>query len=187
MKRFLVIALSLVVPGMSAFACSDLDDAAAWSVNNTNNSGVEICDNGLDDDGDGDVDCEDSDCDCPEPYRHVTIIGTADISGAVMGCGPSYDYSPETTGDDATMGGLDRIATLITQVRDEAGAAGRSTVLVDSGGFLVGDILEILPGTAPPILHFFRYMAYDTVTLGDRDFEWGPGDTARYITAAREL
>jgi len=46
---------------LSVAACDDDNSSNnANNVNNTNN--VEVCDNGLDDDGDGNIDCADTDC-----------------------------------------------------------------------------------------------------------------------------
>ncbi len=190
-------------------ACDDDDD------DNTNNTTAEICDNGIDDDGngdtdcadaacvddaacqeicddgidndlDGDIDCEDSDCDCPDVIKHVTVIGTSDMHSHLMGVGPATDYTPLVLNDDSLESGLARIASVINTVRDAKTAEGVPTVLVDSGDYLMGDMVDLLSGSAPPAFHFFMLMGYDAATLGNHDFDWTAAGAYVIITAAQD-
>ncbi|MBN2723444.1 MAG: bifunctional metallophosphatase/5'-nucleotidase [Deltaproteobacteria bacterium] len=147
---------------------------------------VEICDNGEDDDGDDLIDCDDDDCantvECPM-IKHITVIGTSDIHSHLMGVGSAYDYSPLTTNDDDTKSGLARIGAVIKNIRATKDASEVPYVTVDSGDFLMGDMVDFLGSEAPPVLHFFQLMQYDAVTLGNHDFDWTPDGAALIINA----
>jgi 2',3'-cyclic-nucleotide 2'-phosphodiesterase (5'-nucleotidase family) len=147
---------------------------------------VEICDNGIDDDGDGDIDCDDTDCSasCSSYIKHITIIGTADLHSHIMGRGAALDYTPMQLGDDNVTGGLARIASVINGVRDAKDASGIPTLLVDSGGFLVGDMVDLFATTSHPLFNFFQLMEYDAVTLGNSEFHWGVAGTEAILNAA---
>lgn len=167
--------------------CLDVDDCATAA-----NCQIpdEICDNDLDDDEDGDVDCDDADCvddpACERGTRMLTVIGTSDLHSHLMGVGPARDYSPLELNEDGTKSGLARHAAIIGAIRAEKTAAGIPTILVDSGDSLMGDMVDLLSGNAPPVFHFFQLMQYDTAMLGNHDWDWTPAGTAVIINAAVE-
>ncbi|MBU1241457.1 hypothetical protein KKF84_02435 [Myxococcota bacterium] len=167
--------------GDGTIDCADSDCAAAC---------VEVCDDGIDNDGNGDVDCDDSACAgnaaCPDVIKHITIIGTSDLHSHLMGVGPASDYTPLVTGDDTVTSGLARIGAVINGIRAEKEEAGIPTVLIDSGDYLMGDMVDLLSGDAPPAFHFFMYMGYDSITLGNHDFDWTPAGTYVIVTAAQD-
>lgn len=164
--------------------CLDVDDCATHA---SCQAQVEDCTDGVDNDGDELIDCADDDCAntvaCPM-LKHITVIGTSDLHSHLMGVGSAYDYSPLTTGDDDTKSGLARIASVINNIRSAKDASGIPHITVDSGDFLMGDMVDFLSGTQPPVMHFFKLMGYDSVTLGNHDFDWTPGGTAFIINAA---
>lgn len=170
--------------GDSLIDCDDTDDCATHASCQPD---VEICDDGEDNDGDTLVDCDDDDCAntaaCPL-LKHITVIGTTDLHSHLMGVGSAYDYSPLTTGDDQTKSGLARIASVINNIRTAKDASGIPHVTVDSGDFLMGDMVDFLSGDQPPVMHFFKLMGYDAVTLGNHDFDWTPAGAALIINAA---
>ena len=53
--------------------------------------------------------------------RSFTILHTNDWQSRLLGFGPNNEYSPATTGDDDTVGGVARLATLLEQRRAAAG------------------------------------------------------------------
>jgi len=165
--------------------CLDIDDCATAANCQTP---VEICDNDLDDDGDGDIDCDDADCAddpaCVVTERFLTVIGTSDLHSHLMGVGPARDYSPLVLDEDGTKSGLARHAAIIGAIKAEKAEAGIPTILVDSGDSLMGDMVDLLSGDAPPVFHFFQLMNYDTVMLGNHDWDWTPVGTAVIINAA---
>ncbi len=165
--------------------CLDVDDCATAA-----NCQIpdEICDNDLDDDEDGDVDCDDADCvddpACERGTRMLTVVSTSDLHSHLMGVGPARDYTPLTLDEDGTKSGLARHAAIIGAIRAEKTEAGVPVVLVDSGDSLMGDMVDLLSGNAPPVFHFFQLLQYDAVGLGNHDWDWTPAGTAVIIDAA---
>ena len=49
----------------------------------------------------------------PATPQKLTILHTNDLHSHLMGKSPEADYTPATTGDDQTTGGLARLATAI--------------------------------------------------------------------------
>ncbi len=167
---------------------TDCDDSDCATAENCQTP-VEVCDNGTDDDGDGDVDCDDADCTddaaCVITTRQLTVIQTTDLHSHLMCVGPARDYTPlDTTDNDGTKSGLARIAAIIKSIMTEKAEAGIPTILVDSGDSLMGDMVDLLSGSVPPIFHFFQLMNYDAITLGNHDWDWTPVGTATIIQAS---
>lgn len=172
--------------GDSLTDCDDVDDCASATNCQTP---TEICDNGTDDDGDSAVDCDDSDCTeneaCIVTTKQLTVIQTTDLHSHLMCVGPARDYTPlDTTDNDGTKSGLARIAAIIKNIMTEKATAGIPTILVDSGDSLMGDMVDLLSGSVPPIFHFFQLMNYDAITLGNHDWDWTPTGTATIIQAS---
>ncbi|MES1164596.1 MAG: hypothetical protein ABUR63_02460, partial [Verrucomicrobiota bacterium] len=65
--------------------------------------------------------------------QKLTILHTNDLHSHLMGKSPEADYTPATTGDDQTTGGMARLATAIGAARTAAAAAGRQVLLLDAG------------------------------------------------------
>ncbi len=202
MKRLLTILLMLALAG-AVVACDDDDDA-----NNTNNSvlcgngtidGSEECD-GTDFGGktcgdfdaytEGTLSCSE-DChvmtdECHPMIKSVTIIGTTDMHSHLFGVGPVRYYTPlDTSDNDPVTGGLARIATVIKDIKAEAKDNGIPTITVDSGDYLMGDMVDLLSGSMPPVYRFFMALGYDGITLGNHEFDWTPTGLATVINAAK--
>jgi 5'-nucleotidase / UDP-sugar diphosphatase len=110
------------------------------------------------------------------------ILHTNDLHAHLMGFGPEADYSPATTGDDGTVGGLARLAA---QIGADRGAAGTTPVLLlDSGDFTMGSPFEILALGAAPELVEMGKLGYDATTVGNHELDWGPGALATMLQAA---
>ncbi len=58
-----------------------------------------------------------------------TILHTNDIHSNLIGVGPASEYTPATLNDDNTIGGIERIATLIAERRRAREADGPVLVL----------------------------------------------------------
>jgi len=102
-----------------------------------------------------------------------TLLQTSDVHNHASGYGPFTEYTPLTADDDTVHGGFARLATLIGSVRREQAAADIPTLLVDSGDFFMGTTYDLTAGN-PIIFQFFQAMAYDAVTVGNHEFDWGP-------------
>src|SRR5262245_29592394 len=67
--------------------------------------------------------------------QRLTIIHTNDLQSRLLGFGPNREFTPATTGDDATIGGIARIATVIKNLKDRSP---ETTMVIDGGDFLMG-------------------------------------------------
>ena len=116
------------------------------------------------------------------PIR-FTILHTNDTHSNLVGVAPASDYSPDVLGDDATLGGYARLATLIDQRRKEA--AGRGPVLVlDAGDFTMQTAFGAAAPETGAELHLLARMGYDVTTFGNHEFDLGPDCLARAISTA---
>jgi 2',3'-cyclic-nucleotide 2'-phosphodiesterase (5'-nucleotidase family) len=96
----------------------------------------------------------------------VTIVATSDVHGRVT----AWDYFA----DRASAGGLTRLARLVDSLRER----GEAVVLVDAGDFLQGNPLAMYAASEQrfpvhPIVEAYNALAYDAVTLGEHDLDFG--------------
>ena len=83
-----------------------------------------------------------------------------------------------TNDTHASLDDIGRRATLIKQVRDEAGKD--RVLLVDSGDVFSGTLYFTLSqGQAD--LWFMRYMGYEAMGLGNHEFDKGPQTLADFV------
>lgn len=102
--------------------------------------------------------------------QKLTIVHTNDMHSRLLGFAPNADYSPLTTGDDETIGGFARLATLIGNIREQ----GPDQVLVlDGGDFTMGTLFHTLETKTGFQLWLMKQMGYDAVTIGNHEFDWG--------------
>ncbi|RPI96950.1 MAG: bifunctional metallophosphatase/5'-nucleotidase, partial [Spirochaetales bacterium] len=112
----------------------------------------------------------------------LTIIHTNDLHSHLMGFSPELDYTPDKTGDDATLGGWARVATVIK--REKAARTNPSLVL-DAGDFTMGSLFHLLAREEAIELSLMKRMGYDMTTLGNHEFDLMPGGLARILTTAK--
>ena len=110
------------------------------------------------------------------------ILHTNDLHSHLQGIGPEADYTPATPGDDATTGGLARLAAHIGAARSTAGST--PVLLLDSGDFMMGTPFHLLGLTAAAELTEMGKLKYDAITLGNHEFDWGPQALAGILGAA---
>ncbi len=91
----------------------------------------------------------------------LTILATTDIHGNLLG----YDYAQ----DMETQDGLGRIAAYVEKVRQETG----TLLLIDNGDTFQGTILTDQVQGQPAMIAAMNLMGYDTMTLGNHDFNFG--------------
>lgn len=110
----------------------------------------------------------------------LTLLGTSDTHGHIF----NWDYfaNAEYTAQ-ADVLGFTRVATYVEQVRDEVGA--ESVILMDSGDALQGTPLTYYYGMGEgaagvlsgvdrhPISETFNYIGYDTLGIGNHEFNYG--------------
>ncbi len=112
----------------------------------------------------------------------LTIIHTNDLHSHLLGGPANLDYTPDRTGDDQTLGGWARIATVIKTVRQDR----HNPVLVlDAGDFLMGSLFHLFSREEAFELRLLKHMGYDVVTLGNHEFDLKPDGLARILTTAQ--
>jgi 5'-nucleotidase len=112
----------------------------------------------------------------------LTIIHSNDMHSHFLGAPPNIDYTPLVTGDDETIGGWARIATVIKQVRRNRD---NPVLVVDAGDFLMGSLFHLLSRQRAFELQLLYMMGYDAVALGNHEFDLKPEGLARILTSAR--
>jgi 5'-nucleotidase / UDP-sugar diphosphatase len=113
--------------------------------------------------------------------KALTIIHTNDLHSHFLGGSPNIDYSPQTTGDDQTIGGWARIATVIKTMRQ---SRTNPVLVVDAGDFLMGSLFHMLSRDQAFELRLLHMMGYDAVSFGNHEFDLKPRGLARIVHAA---
>jgi len=121
--------------------------------------------------------------DPPVPGR-VTIMHTNDMHSHFLGS-PSTDYSPLSTGDDVTIGGIARVAAKVKEIRTARETAGIPTLLLDAGDFSMGTLFHLLEGEAD--MGVMNLLGYAAATLGNHEFDWLPAGAAQIVQHAAGL
>lgn len=114
--------------------------------------------------------------------RRLTILHTNDIQSRLLGFAPNSEYTPLTTGDDDTIGGIARLATLIHERRAKAP---EQTLLLDGGDIMMGTLFQALGPTDGTEFRLLHALGYDGATLGNHEFDFGPGGLADTVHAAK--
>ena len=115
--------------------------------------------------------------------KTFTILHTNDLHSNLIGMGPASDYTPFSLNDDATRGGIARLATLIA--KRKVARAGQGPVLVlDGGDYSMGTAFAGATREVGAELQLLSRMGCDATTFGNHDFDLGPDGTARSIAAA---
>ncbi|MFH1466128.1 MAG: metallophosphoesterase [Pseudomonadota bacterium] len=132
---------------------------------------------------DSQPDCTGETCDTGEPdtgdgLLHVTILHTNDWHSHLLGYGPEAEYTPGSTGDDTTVGGMARIKTLADEIR---GASPDPVLMFDAGDWMEGSLFQLLATSQAAELQMMQLMGYDAITIGNHEWSWGPGILATMI------
>ena len=109
---------------------------------------------------------------------HVVILGTSDIHGNI--CCWSYENNSETAG------GMARLYTYIQEVRKE----NRDAFLIDGGDEIKGTVLTDCiasqnPEKPHPVIEAMNYMGYDSMTLGNHEFDFGVDNMLKMLGTAQ--
>jgi 2',3'-cyclic-nucleotide 2'-phosphodiesterase (5'-nucleotidase family) len=114
----------------------------------------------------------------------LTILETSDVHDHAGGFGSAASYSPMVTGNDAVLGGYARLATYISDTKNQKGS--NNVLLCDSGDFTMGTVYTMTLASASPLsFMFFSIEGYDAVTLGNHEFDLGANALYGFITAAQ--
>ena len=114
--------------------------------------------------------------------KMLTIVHSNDLHSHLLGFSPNIDYTPSETGDDKTVGGWARIATVIQDVKQ---SRKNPVLVVDAGDFLMGSLFHMLSREESFELRLMKAMGYDITTLGNHEFDLKPAGLARILTANR--
>jgi 5'-nucleotidase / UDP-sugar diphosphatase len=113
--------------------------------------------------------------------KTITIVHSNDLHSHFLGAPPNIAYTPFVTGDDETIGGLARIATVIKTVKQNC----KNPVLIlDAGDFMMGSLFHMLSREHSFELRLLSMMGYDAVTLGNHEFDLKPDGLARILRTA---
>src|SRR5262249_27156885 len=112
----------------------------------------------------------------------VVLLQTNDLHSYLEGHHPELDYTPATTGDDGTSGGMSRLARRISDARTAAGTT--PVLLLDSGDFSMGTAFELLLTTQATELTEMGKLGYDAITLGNHELDWTPAALASALQVA---
>ncbi len=115
--------------------------------------------------------------------EELIILHTNDLHSRLNGFSPEAAYTPTSIHDDSTRGGFARLASMI---REEKMANPNRVLALDAGDFLMGTLfhaLELETGFQLPLM---KKMGYDAVSIGNHEFDFGPGDLARIIQVSAE-
>lgn len=114
-----------------------------------------------------------------QEQKRLTILHTNDMHSHFL-ASPNADYTPGSTGDDATIGGIARIATRVKEIREARGVEGTPVLLLDGGDFSMGTLFHLLRGEAE--MGIMNFLGYDAVTLGNHEFDLLPTATAEIVS-----
>jgi len=116
--------------------------------------------------------------------KTLTIVHSNDLHSHFLGAPSNIAYSPFKTGNDDTLGGFARIASVIKAVKQSR----KNSVLVfDAGDFMMGSLFHMLSREHSFELRLLNLMGYDAVTLGNHEFDLKPNGLAQILTTAQRL
>lgn len=114
-----------------------------------------------------------------------TILHTNDLHSNLIGVGPASEYTTDSLNDDETLGGMERIASLIRSRRRMREAEGPVLVL-DIGDFTIGTPFGGAFQETGSELQCLAMAGFDATTLGNHEFDGGPDFLAKGIAAAQK-
>ncbi|GIZ13589.1 bifunctional UDP-sugar hydrolase/5'-nucleotidase [Pseudomonas sp. NCCP-436] len=114
--------------------------------------------------------------------RSFTILHTNDWQSRLLGFGPNNEYSPASTDDDDTVGGIARLATLLAERRTAAGE--QPLLLLDGGDFTMGTLFHTVAREMGSELQLMTELGYDATVIGNHEFDFRPAGLAAMIGAA---
>lgn len=109
--------------------------------------------------------------------KEVVLLFTGDIHGHVE---PWVGWEAELSGK--TIGGFDRLATVIHKVRQEAGA--NNVLLLDSGD-AIGDTLIAAETKGSAVIRLMNEVGYDAIAIGNHEPDFGIQGLQRLMEQAR--
>ncbi|MCK5537292.1 MAG: metallophosphoesterase, partial [Bacteroidales bacterium] len=115
--------------------------------------------------------------------QELIILHTNDLHSKLTGYGPESEYSPLITGNDSTIGGFARLATIFEETRKQSNA---NTLILDAGDFLMGSLFHFAERETGFQLNLMKEIGYDVITLGNHEFDFGPDALAEILKSAKK-
>ncbi len=113
--------------------------------------------------------------------KTLTIIHTNDLQSRLLSFAPNREYTPFTLGDDQTIGGIARVATVIKALKQKSP---ETTLVIDGGDFLMGTLFHTIAREESAELRLLQEIGYDAITLGNHEFDFRPRGLAQILNAA---
>ncbi|MDZ7363941.1 MAG: bifunctional metallophosphatase/5'-nucleotidase [candidate division KSB1 bacterium] len=113
--------------------------------------------------------------------KTLTIIHTNDLQSRLLGFAPNREYTPFTLGDDQTIGGIARVATVIKALKQKSP---ETTLVIDGGDFLMGTLFHTIAREESAELRLLHEIGYEAITLGNHEFDFRPRGLAQILNAA---
>ena len=111
--------------------------------------------------------------------KRFTLLHTTDEHSTLLPL-PMVDYDPDRM--DSALGGYARLATLVNEIREQKDDP---VLLFSSGDFIGGTPFAwLIPEGYSPEIGLKHLVGYDAVTLGNHEFDYGPGILAEYLLNA---
>ncbi|MFK8006448.1 MAG: bifunctional UDP-sugar hydrolase/5'-nucleotidase [Saprospiraceae bacterium] len=113
--------------------------------------------------------------------KRLTIIHTNDLQSRLLGFAPNSDFTPLTTNDDKTVGGIARVANVI---RNQRAKAPDRTLVLDGGDWMMGTLFQTISTFEGAELRLMQAIGYDAAVIGNHEFDFHCDGLADIIESA---
>lgn len=113
--------------------------------------------------------------------QSISFLHTNDEHSHFLGHGPNVDDFPTMSSDPSILGGIYRRAAVLETLEDAAEADGDPVVKVSAGDVPMGSLFHIGNLITSPDYIAQSILGYDVMTLGNHEFDFGPGVLAGMI------
>ncbi|MCA9552081.1 MAG: bifunctional metallophosphatase/5'-nucleotidase, partial [Myxococcales bacterium] len=112
----------------------------------------------------------------------ISFIHTNDEHSHHLGFSPNVDDFPDLSTSADIHGGIYRRAAVLKSLEQEATATGDAVVTVSAGDISMGSLFHIANLVQGPDYIAQTLLGYDVMTLGNHEFDFGPGILASMIS-----
>ena len=113
--------------------------------------------------------------------KRLTILHTNDLQSRLLGFAPNSDFTPLTINDDATVGGIARVANVI---RNRKAVAPERTLVLDGGDWMMGTLFQTISTFEGAELRLMETIGYDAAVIGNHEFDFHCDGLADIIESA---
>ena len=131
----------------------------------------------------GDGGADGGEVDAADGPRSIVFLHTNDEHSHVLGFAPEIDDFPTAAPPGSgIVGGLKRRANLIQQLKAEAALLPSPVALVSAGDEMMGSLFHIANPARGVDYVIATILGYDAMTLGNHEFDFGPGALAAALS-----